>query len=100
MDYQDGGAVLHRAGLRTAAEKFLGKIRSLSAAGRFKTEEKHPRLLLAYRSGKGHPVASKHRAELALVLHRPPRAGAWLLLQGLLPPRSALLAAGRRRSRI
>ena len=45
-----GRTILHRARVLAVASKFLGKIRSISGSPGFEAEEKHARLLLAYRS--------------------------------------------------
>src|SRR5437870_13186491 len=100
MDHQDGGAILHRARVLAFAAEFLGTIRSLSIARGFETEKEYTRLMLACRSSERHSLPSKHRTECALVLHRSPRTGSWILFQSLHAPGSSLSAADRRCARI
>src|SRR5437016_2774924 len=79
MDYQNGRTVLHRTWFFAFATKFLGKIGFVSATARFEAQEKHARLLLAYRSPERHSFAAKHRAKRALVFHRTPRTRSRIL---------------------
>src|SRR4051794_36820070 len=100
MDHQNCGAVLHRSRLFCLAAEFLGEIRFISVAGGFEAKKEYACVVLAYRSGKRHSLAAKHRAEFALVLHRASRARPWVLFQGLHPPGSSSFAADRSRARI
>src|SRR5262249_20052775 len=80
VDHQNGRTILHRARIFAVAAKFLAKIRSVPGSARFEAEEKHARLVLAYRPRERHSFLAKYRAKCALVFHRAPRVGAWLLL--------------------
>src|SRR5215469_16263849 len=93
MDRPHGGAILYGARVLTVASKFLGKIRSVSGSAGFETEEKHARLLLAYRSRERHSFLAKHPAERTLVFHCAPRARAWPLLRSLLASGGSLFVA-------
>src|SRR5882672_10998149 len=100
MGDQDGRTVLYRSWFFVPAGELLEEVGPLSTATGFKTEKEHPCFLLAGRSGERHSFAPEHRAEFAVVFHRPPRTWARILFQGLYATGSTLFASTRGRSRL
>src|SRR6266513_4945401 len=74
MDHQNSRTILHRARFLAVAAKFLGKIGLVSITCGFEAQEKHARVVLAYRSPERHSLAAEYRTQCALVFHRASRA--------------------------
>ena len=96
VDSPDRRAVLDRHRHAAAAGVLLEELGPVRAEGDRRAQEEHPRLVLAHRPRRGHPLAPEHRAQRVLVRHGASRAGPRALHAVLRAPRGPVPAAERR----